>query len=137
VYLEREKPIKINKIIYRSDVFMIIETNKFNLMHVIIETDEKHHKNDEIIINNDRIKDKHFILQGFSILRIDINNDNNIIEQTNINLIINKLIDLIELDIPIYYFSDKYIENHIIKSGIIITQEMINKYNKNNIIQET
>ena len=137
MYLEREKSIKINKIMYRSDIFMIIETNKYTLMPVIIETDEKHHKNDENIINNDRIKDKHFILQGFSVLRIDINNDKNIVEQTNIKLVINKLIDLIELDEPIYYFSDKYIENHRIKSGIIITQEMLDKYTKNNIIQET
>ena len=108
----------------------MIETNNNNLMPIIIETDEKHHNNNEDIIINDRIKDKQYILQGFSILRIDIDNNDNSIEQSQINLIINKILDVIELDIPVYYFSDKYIENHRVKSGIIITQEMLDKYKK-------
>mgnify|MGYP003351088427 FL=1 len=49
-YLERERPIKINDVTYRSDIYIMIETNNNNLMPIIIETDERHHNNNEDII---------------------------------------------------------------------------------------
>ena len=46
---------------------------------------------------------------------------------------------LLECDSTSYKIDfDKYIENHRVKSGITITQEMLDKYNKvNNVTQES
>jgi len=127
LYLEQEKTVKINNRVFRSDIFVIIETNNHLLIPIIIEIDEKHHKHVEDIIKNDTLKDIYYISKGVSVIRLEVNN--NKISEDNINLIINKLIDVVELNIPIYYFSDTYIENHRVKTGINITQEMLDKHN--------
>ena len=126
LYLEREKSIRINTSTYRSDIFMIIETNKYNLLPVIIETDEQHHNNNENIINNDIIKDKYFISNGYSVIHLEISNN---LECKDLSITIDKLIDLIELNRPVYYFNDKYIINHNGDIGLVITKKMLEKFN--------
>lgn len=130
--LEREKLIVIDKRNFRADIYLELMTRNVEIIPVIIEVDEDHHNISKQIIDNDCIKDKYYVLNGYSVIRIELKT---IITEEIIKDTINKLVDVIELSKPVYYFSDNYINTHKINKkeitgiNIKISEEDMNTVN--------
>jgi len=130
--LEREKLIVIDKRNFRADIYLELMTRNVEIIPVIIEVDEDHHSISKQIIDNDCIKDKYYVLNGYSVIRIELKT---IVSEEIIKDTINKLVDVIELSKPVYYFSDNYINTHKINKkeitgiNIKISEEQMNTVN--------
>lgn len=116
-FIETEKNISVDNHTLRFDIFMIV---RFGLKYLtlVIETDEQHHYNKS---NNkyDILKDKYCIENGISLLRLHIDKK---INDGQINFAFFFIKYLIKYGHPIYYFSDRYINNHIELIKIDTTQ---------------
>ncbi len=127
--IERERAFKINNHAYRVDIFLRLNTEHNDFIDVIIEVDESHHfTNEESQLSSDHAKDKYFVLNGFSIIRVDLIDDKFTLKVIKSTL--NYLTYIIKNYKHIYVFSDKYIRIHnktINKKskGIHITRDML------------
>jgi len=89
----------------RFDLYIILNIDN-NYFELCIETDEKYHRSQ--FNKNDMIKDNILIDSNISFIRIDIEKK---ITDKEINFVLFCIEYLIKTKSPIYYFSDKYIEN--------------------------
>jgi hypothetical protein len=116
-YIETEKSIKINNHTLRFDIYMIVKIFNIeddyttNYYELVIETDEQHHHTiNSNTIEYDILKDEYCFNNGISLLRLELKNRKIIENDINFALFFIKY--LIIHHKPIYYFSDKYINNH-------------------------
>jgi very-short-patch-repair endonuclease len=127
--IERERTFKINNNAYRVDIFLRLNTEHNDFIDVIIEVDESQHfTNEESQLLSDHTKDKYFIQNGFSMIRVDLIDDK--LTMNSIKNTLTYLIYIIKNYKHIYVFSDKYIEihNRIINKnskGIHISRNML------------
>jgi len=117
ISMELEKSFKINKTNYRADLYLQLLSNKFESFKIIIEIDDDSHLNNLISIDNDMIKDKYFLENGYCVIRYPITEK---INKYDINFILNLIRKVIDKSKPIFYFPKKYINTHQIKKGSTI-----------------
>ncbi len=111
-YIETERNVKISNHSLRFDIYIIVK-HGLKYLKLVIETDEKHHYN--VTTNDyDILKDKYCIQNNISMLRLDIC-DTLTDNQLKFTLFFIKY--LVEYGKPIYYFSNKYINSHIINNN--------------------
>jgi hypothetical protein len=106
--IERERSFNIEHNLYRVDLFIRLNTEDDDFIDLIIELDEEHHFI-KTNTHSDKTKDKYFIENGFSILRIDLSDYNNVLTETIIRSTLYYLSYIIKNNKRIYLFSQKYI----------------------------
>lgn len=106
--IERERSFNIEHNLYRVDLFIRLNTEDNDFIDLIIELDEDHHFI-KTNTHSDKTKDKYFIENGFSILRIDLSDYNNVLTETIISSTLYYLSYIIKNNKHIYLFSQKYI----------------------------
>lgn len=110
-YIETERNVKINNHSLRFDIYIIIK-HGLKYLKLVIETDEKHHY--DITTNDyDIFKDNYCIRNNISMLRLNIYDT---LTDNHLNFTLFFIKYLIEYGKPIYYFSNKYIDSHIINN---------------------
>lgn len=124
LYATTELPINIKNHILRYDIYLILYTKNNDLFECIIETDEKHHYNEEKKIENlyDIYKDIYCITNSISLLRIKTNK----LKDNDIEIAKNFINKIIETNYPLYDLGEEYIK---IKEKILNNTEnkLLNK----------
>jgi|688.fasta_scaffold114526_4 hypothetical protein len=117
IYSTTEFTIDICGHALRYDLYFIIKTNTNDLFEVIIETDEDHHYNIKRQLGNiyDIYKDIYCFENCISLLRLKTKK----LKQTDINIAINFINEIIKTNFPTYNISNDYIiaKNEILKKS--------------------
>jgi hypothetical protein len=113
IYISREHILKINNHNLRADFYVIIKTNDNSLYEIIIEIDDYSHYVNKKENDYDVYKDIYAFRHGISLYRSNI-----IKKESDYEHVITFIEQIIDSNLPQYYFPKKYIARK--KGGLTV-----------------